>query len=48
MAEKIKGTLCKMLRIKEFSLQLDDSTLSGNGPLILASVPFIKDQSLIQ
>lgn len=48
MAEKIKDTLCKMLRIKEFSLQLDDSTLSGNGSLILDSVPFIKDQSLIQ
>ena len=42
MAENVEETLSKMLMTTEFSLQLDESTLSGNESLLLAYVRFIK------
>ena len=46
MAENVEETLSKMLMTTEFSLQLDESTLSRNESLLLAYVRFINNGSL--
>jgi zinc finger BED domain-containing protein 5/7/8/9 len=46
MAENTENTLCNILKLKKFSLQLDESTLPGNEALLLAYVRFIEDGSL--
>jgi hypothetical protein len=47
-AENIEDILCSTLRITEFAVQLDESTLLGNESLLLAHVLFIKDECLAQ
>ncbi|KFD50095.1 hypothetical protein M514_09055 [Trichuris suis] len=48
MAEDTEETLCCMLRQREFSLQLDESTLPGNESLLLAYVRFIKEEWFVE
>lgn len=48
MAEYVEDTLCSILRIREFALQLNDSTLPDNISFLLACVMFIKNESLAQ
>jgi hypothetical protein len=48
MADDVEDTLCSVLRMTDFALQLDESTLPGNKSLLLAYVRFIKDESLVQ
>uniref|UniRef100_A0A5S6QJE1 DUF4371 domain-containing protein n=1 Tax=Trichuris muris TaxID=70415 RepID=A0A5S6QJE1_TRIMR len=48
MAEDVEDTLCSLLRNREFSLVLDESTLPGNEAILLAYVRFIKDEHLMQ
>ena len=48
MAESFEETLCNILTTTEFSLQSDESTLSGKESLLLAYVCFVKDESLVQ
>ena len=48
MTANIEETLCSILATTEFSLQLDESTLPGNEPLLLAYVCFVKDEKLVQ
>ena len=48
MTENVEDTLRKMLMTTEFSLQLNESTLSRNESLLHAYVRFIKGRSLCQ
>lgn len=48
MAVNTDDTLYNMLRITKFSLQLDESTLPVNEPLLLAYVHFVEDENLVQ
>ncbi|KFD60685.1 hypothetical protein M514_10614 [Trichuris suis] len=48
MAKEVEDRLCNILRNTEFSLGLDESTLSGNGTILLAYVRFINDEQLKQ
>jgi hypothetical protein len=48
MADNAEDTLCSVLKMIDFALQLDKSTLAGNESLLLAYVRFIKDESLVQ
>uniref|UniRef100_A0A5S6Q2X3 DUF4371 domain-containing protein n=1 Tax=Trichuris muris TaxID=70415 RepID=A0A5S6Q2X3_TRIMR len=48
MANNVEDALCSSLRTTQFSLQIDESCLSGNEVLLLAYVRFIKDEKLVQ
>jgi zinc finger BED domain-containing protein 5/7/8/9 len=49
MAEDVEASLCKILILTEFSLQVDESTLpSTNEALLLAYVRFVKEGKIIQ
>jgi hypothetical protein len=43
MANDVEATLCEILKMTEFSLQIDESTLPGNEALLLAYVRFPND-----
>uniref|UniRef100_A0A5S6QNG0 DUF4371 domain-containing protein n=1 Tax=Trichuris muris TaxID=70415 RepID=A0A5S6QNG0_TRIMR len=47
-ANNVEDALCSSLRTTQFSLQIDESCLSGNEVLLLAYVRFIKDEKLVQ
>ncbi|GFU74620.1 SCAN domain-containing protein 3 [Trichonephila clavipes] len=44
MSQDVESFLCDYLQTMHFSLQLDESTLSGNESLLLPYVRFIMDQ----
>uniref|UniRef100_A0A5S6QBN7 GIY-YIG domain-containing protein n=1 Tax=Trichuris muris TaxID=70415 RepID=A0A5S6QBN7_TRIMR len=48
MAKEVEDTLCSLLRNREFSLVLNESTLPGNETILLSYVRFIKDEHLMQ
>lgn len=47
-AGNTEETSCSRRRTTEFALQLDESTLPGNGSFLLAYVRFLKDERLAQ
>ncbi|KFD48183.1 hypothetical protein M513_10897 [Trichuris suis] len=48
MSADVENMLCNTLRTEEFSLQVDESTLTQNEALLLAYVRFIKEGKLVQ
>ena len=44
----IEDQLCNILTATQFSLQLNESILPGNKCLLLAYVPFIKNERVVQ
>ncbi|XP_077301648.1 protein FAM200C-like [Arctopsyche grandis] len=48
VANDIEIQLCEELQSKEFSLQLDESTLRDNESLLLAYVRFVKNEEIIE
>ncbi|KRX18111.1 SCAN domain-containing protein 3 [Trichinella nelsoni] len=46
MAADVEDTLYNYLKTVQFSLQLDDNELDGNEALLLAYVPFIKEEKI--
>ncbi len=48
MASDIEEILCDTLKIQQFGLQLDESTLPGNEALLLGYVRFIEDENVVQ
>ncbi|XP_029654328.1 SCAN domain-containing protein 3-like [Octopus sinensis] len=48
MAFDVENSLCSILKNTHFSLQLDESILSGNDSLLLAYVRFVKDGRIMQ
>ena len=47
MASDVENKLCSILKTKEFSLQIDESTLSVNEALLLAYVRFIHEEIMV-
>ena len=48
MASDVEKTLYSILKTAEFSLQIDESTLSGNEALLLAYVRFIHEEIMVE
>lgn len=48
MAQDVEVSLCDFLKTTQFSLQLDESTLTGNESLLLVYVRFIKEEKICQ
>ena len=48
MANDIEKTICDILKTKEFSLQIDESTMPGNEALLLEYVRFIQEDNLVE
>ncbi|EZA56552.1 SCAN domain-containing protein [Ooceraea biroi] len=48
MAQDVEVSLCDFLKTTQFSLQLDESIVTGNEALLLAYVRFIKEEKICQ
>ena len=48
MAQDVEDSLCGYLKTSRFSIQLDESTLTGNEALLLAYVRFTKEEQICQ
>ncbi|KFD50498.1 hypothetical protein M514_08566 [Trichuris suis] len=46
MGKDVEESLCNFLKSTKFSLQLDESSLPGNEAILLAYLPFIKEEDL--